>query len=143
MNKQKLAKELMELAEGLLDSQRYKRTAGIGVMTKGQQEAYDGFELALSDIMNQGILSRSQVAKIHHMLKKNMRGMAMPPIVKGFEKYFFDFYGEHGIYPIIGLNKEVFRKALKKYLKISRHDFQGDSVDREHVRDIVYEILGG
>jgi hypothetical protein len=58
---------------------------------------------------------------------------------KGFVKYFDDFYGKKGLYPIIGLTKKDIDKGIELRLK-SRDDMEwsGDSADRELVRD---EIL--
>ena len=139
-----MAEKLLKLAEELLSfSKAVNKVAGVSVMTEEESEAYNDFETALGNIADLGMLNRNQVLKIHQMLKKNMKNVVFSPSFRKFKEYFFHFYGEHGVYPIIGLNDKIFRKALKKYLRTNGHDFQGDSVDREHVRDIVFEMLGG
>lgn len=58
-----------------------------------------------------------------------------------FAKYCFDFYGDKGIYPI-GATMETITKAIAKLIEMRANDpeaipFEGDSVDRECVRDII------
>lgn len=57
---------------------------------------------------------------------------------RAFVNYVYGFYGRNGPYPIKGLTKaEIglatdFRILNEPYL-----DFEGDSIDRERVRDII------
>ena len=63
-----------------------------------------------------------------------------------FIDYVWSFYGEHSdtLYPIKGLTKKDILEASWLYLQMccypSMHEYSwgdGDSVDREHVRDIL------
>ena len=67
-----------------------------------------------------------------------------------FVDYVWSFYGEHDdtLYPIQGLTRKIVRKAIHEYInRIEKGDIEyahyswggGDSVDREHVRDIILE----
>ena len=67
-----------------------------------------------------------------------------------FIDYVWSFYGEHDdtLYPIFGLTKKDIYDAYVIYLdRIEQDDYEyshyswgdGDSVDREHVRDIILE----
>lgn len=66
-----------------------------------------------------------------------------------FIDYVWAFYGEHDdtLYPIKGLTKGMIKGATRLYLQIcsspSNHYTwgDGDSVDREHVRDILLQSL--
>lgn len=59
-----------------------------------------------------------------------------------FTQYLLDFYGPNGIYPMnftasqIRLATELYRSRLPK-----GHEFYGDTVDRERVRDIILESI--
>lgn len=73
-----------------------------------------------------------------------------------FVNYVNEFYNpETGIYPIEGATVEVITKAIKTYIEgvfeteaIYKEGFfgqtwgGGDSVDRERVRDIIFQITG-
>ena len=56
-----------------------------------------------------------------------------------FHSYFNSFYSPLGIYPVRYVKKgEIYAaiKALKE--KYPDHDFEGDTVDREFIRDIIF-----
>ena len=58
-----------------------------------------------------------------------------------FVQYVMQFYGPGGIYDM-GATSEMIRTATLLYLEMGA-DFEGDSVDRENVRDIMirtYEL---
>ena len=59
--------------------------------------------------------------------------------LKKFIKYFMGFYNEEdGIYPIEGLTERDVIKGVEKLFKKDRdYEFEGDSLDREKVRDII------
>jgi hypothetical protein len=52
-----------------------------------------------------------------------------------FFKYFEDFYSSKGLYPIPSYTKKDVLEGIKKIGK----DFEGDSFDRERIRDMIYE----
>lgn len=52
---------------------------------------------------------------------------------KAFIKYFFEFYGPKGLYPIKGLTK----RHVELGIELRGKNFEGDSIDREAIRDIV------
>ena len=58
-----------------------------------------------------------------------------------FIAYVDSFYNEkNGIYPIKGLTNSMIIKATQKYITSQTKDYtwgDGDSVDRERVRDII------
>lgn len=64
-----------------------------------------------------------------------------------FYKYFKEFYGHDGIYPLLRYEvttqkdhdlKDLFDKAIKIRKEMVTHiPFDGDSIDRELVRDII------
>ena len=67
-----------------------------------------------------------------------------------FVDYVWDFYGEHDdtLYPIVGLTKDAIVDAYDIYIeRIEKGDLEyvhyswgdGDSLDRERVRDIILE----
>ena len=67
-----------------------------------------------------------------------------------FVDYVWSFYGEHDdtLYPIKGLTRKIKRKAIYEYVdRILKGDLEyvhyewgnGDSLDRERVRDIILE----
>ena len=69
---------------------------------------------------------------------------------KDFVDYVWSFYGEHDdtLYPIKGLTREIICKAIYEYVdRILKGDLEyvhyewgnGDSLDRERVRDIILE----
>ena len=63
----------------------------------------------------------------------------MRDICEEFYNYVFSFYNEiDGIYPIKGLTKKMIVSATDKYLTSKNCSWgDGDSVDRERVRDII------
>ena len=59
----------------------------------------------------------------------------------GFVSYMLDFYGDDGIYNIGMTADEVLEGTLKLVSDYgSGTTFEGDSIDRERVRDIVLEM---
>jgi len=66
-----------------------------------------------------------------------------------FIEYVWSFYGtDDPVYPIQGLTKEMIVLATAIYLILDKDDSRpemnwgdGDSIDREHVRDIILEIF--
>jgi len=61
--------------------------------------------------------------------------------VKVFVDYVMDFYGKGGIYDF-GVERDEVIRAIGKLIAIRANDpdgigFEGDSVDRENVRDII------
>jgi len=69
-----------------------------------------------------------------------------------FVDYVWSFYGEHSetIYPIKGLSKQdifdafyVYKHRLLKAANVPNNNYTwgyGDSLDRERVRDIIFEL---
>ena len=61
-----------------------------------------------------------------------------------FVTYCLDFYGDQGVYPLgftrgqIELATELYQLKLKQGLET----FEGDTVDRENVRDLILEFKG-
>jgi len=66
-----------------------------------------------------------------------------------FIEYVWSFYGtDDPVYPIQGLTKEMIILATAIYLILDKDDSRpemnwgdGDSIDREHVRNIILEIF--
>jgi hypothetical protein len=58
-----------------------------------------------------------------------------------FYDYVLSFYGPDGIYPI-GATLDMVMEATEKYLQQPETIFEGDSFDREHVRDIMLRDYG-
>jgi hypothetical protein len=58
-----------------------------------------------------------------------------------FTRYMLDFYGSNGIYNY-GFTAEQINLATQLYKTRmeSGEEFQGDSVDRERIRDIIFEV---
>ena len=63
-----------------------------------------------------------------------------------FRNYVLSFYGYDGIYPIEGLTVAKVEVAIVEYLKVCSDPTKvhtkwgdGDSIDRERVRDIILE----
>jgi len=60
-----------------------------------------------------------------------------------FYNYVFSFYNEiDGIYPTDGLTKGMIVKSTNKYLTSQKENYtwgDGDTLDRERVRDIIIE----
>ena len=59
---------------------------------------------------------------------------------EGFLRYCLQFYGPGGLYDIKMTSDEAEKGA--RIVKILCHDFAGDSIDREKVRDIVRVFRG-
>ena len=60
-----------------------------------------------------------------------------------FTQYMLDFYGKDGLYPF-GFTPEQINFATQLYKcrmedQFGQTEFEGDSVDRERVRDIILE----
>jgi hypothetical protein len=57
-----------------------------------------------------------------------------------FTQYMLDFYGPKGVYPM-GFTAEQINLATQLYkCRLPEgHEFIGDSIDRERVRDIILE----
>lgn len=69
----------------------------------------------------------------------------MNSIDKKFVNYFNDFYGPNGIYPTkdrkIPISKQEIEKGLFALMKRKKgHKFEGDSVDRELIRDEMIKL---
>jgi|DEB0MinimDraft_6_1074348.scaffolds.fasta_scaffold00194_12 hypothetical protein len=62
-----------------------------------------------------------------------------------FRNYCLSFYGYDGIYPIAGLTVDYLEQAIVKYIDLCRdpQNFfewgDGDSLDRERVRDLILQ----
>ena len=60
-----------------------------------------------------------------------------------FTEYMLDFYGPKGIYPWKFTTKEIdIATQLYKTRLPQEREFYGDSIDREAVRDIIFEARG-
>jgi hypothetical protein len=57
-----------------------------------------------------------------------------------FYSYVLDFYGPNGIYDI-GATEEEVKKATELVKNEVGDDFEGDSVDREKVRDVILDQM--
>jgi len=62
--------------------------------------------------------------------------------MKAFIDYVLSFYGVGGIYDY-NFNIEEVKKAIRIHLLDGETPFEGDSVDREMVRDIVLDEIRG
>lgn len=67
--------------------------------------------------------------------------------MKEFVDYVMDFYGESGIYDIKATREEVWQATCIRIkrcadMPLNGISFEGDSLDREAVRDIILEIRG-
>lgn len=60
---------------------------------------------------------------------------------KQFIDYVMSFYGDFGIYQILGLRKKDVLEAMK-VLKFRDWDFAYDSFDREAIRDVLLDEFG-
>jgi hypothetical protein len=60
--------------------------------------------------------------------------------LEDFYSYVLSFYGEGAIYPMKA-TKDMVMEATQKYIN-SGADFCGDSIDREHIRDIMMRDYG-
>lgn len=54
-----------------------------------------------------------------------------------FSSYMLDFYGTEGLYPMGMTADEVLYATVVHVNNVGAQSFEGDSVDRESVRDIV------
>ena len=61
--------------------------------------------------------------------------------LKKFIDYTMDFYGQQGLYPM-GMTPDEIQKAVRLMDLFGNFDLEGDSVDRERVRDIVRIMRG-
>ena len=66
-----------------------------------------------------------------------------PKMKLNFTQYMLDFYGKDGIYPF-GFTTEQINLATQLYKcrmeeQFGQDEFEGDSVDRERVRDIILD----
>lgn len=62
--------------------------------------------------------------------------------INDFIDYVMSFYGPGELYPITGINRTVVRKATQDVMRIAKlkgQEFCGDSVDREQVRDLLFQ----
>jgi len=60
-----------------------------------------------------------------------------------FTEYMLDFYGPKGIYPFKFTTTEInIATQLYKTRLPQGREFYGDSIDREAVRDIIFEARG-
>ena len=60
--------------------------------------------------------------------------------INHFIDYVMSFYGADGLYPILGINRTVVRKATNDVMKIAKIrdvPFCGDSYDREQVAQLL------
>jgi hypothetical protein len=63
-------------------------------------------------------------------------------LTKEFKEYFYSFYGVKGIYPIEGLKDIDIIEAIEIRKKnFPDLEFDGDSIDREIVRDIILDKI--
>lgn len=58
-----------------------------------------------------------------------------------FVDYCYDFYGPGGIYPM-NVNKANILAATAIVMAEGKHNFIGDSIDRERVRDVMIDYMG-
>jgi hypothetical protein len=58
-----------------------------------------------------------------------------------FTDYCMGFYGPQGLYPM-GMTPDEIQKAVRLMDLFGNFDLEGDSVDRERVRDIVRIMRG-
>lgn len=62
--------------------------------------------------------------------------------ILGFVEYVDSFYNPvTGIYPIGGATVAVITKAIEEYLSTDSTWGGGDSLDRERVRDIIFQLV--
>jgi len=57
-----------------------------------------------------------------------------------FVEYCLDFYGPGGVYDYGFTFDEICRGMIKRFGYRPSLDFEGDTVDREYVREMVFEI---
>ena len=58
-----------------------------------------------------------------------------------FYTYVRSFYGQRGLYPMGATLRDI-KAATDVYLAREATDFEGDSMDRENVRDILIAAFG-
>lgn len=75
--------------------------------------------------------------------KQGIKTMPTVAAEKSFKKYFWSFYGKTGLYPetLTNLTALEFWNAMDMRLK-GKLEFDGDSIDRELVRDIILASRG-
>lgn len=62
--------------------------------------------------------------------------------ILGFVEYVDSFYNPvTGIYPIGGATVAVITKAIEEYISTDSTWGGGDSLDRERVRDIIFQLV--
>ncbi len=61
-------------------------------------------------------------------------------MIKEFYRYVLSFYGPYGLYPM-GVTLGDVKAATKIHLERTRVPFEGDSMDREQVRDILIAMF--
>lgn len=62
--------------------------------------------------------------------------------ILGFVEYVDSFYNPvTGIYPIGGATVGVITKAIEEYISTDSTWGGGDSLDRERVRDIIFQLV--
>ena len=70
------------------------------------------------------------------------------PVLVEFKEYVLSFYDATGVYPIAGLTESDVEVAIQDYLKVCTNPTRfeewgdGDSLDRERVRDIILAAKG-
>lgn len=75
----------------------------------------------------------------------NYIAMRSNPDLVRFRNYVLSFYAYDGLYPIEGLSVSVVERAIMQYLEICSSTItheqwgQGDSLDRERVRDLIID----
>lgn len=60
---------------------------------------------------------------------------------KQFFSYVYDFYGPGGVYDM-GVTMQDIIAAYELMQELPHYDFEFDSVDREHLRDVLIEDFG-
>ena len=63
--------------------------------------------------------------------------------VTGFVEYCLDFYGPRGIYAYGFTAEEILEGMIKRFAYRPSIDFDGDTVDREYVREMVFDLREG
>jgi len=83
-------------------------------------------------------------------MTSNVIALRSNPQLVHFRNYVLSFYAYDGLYPIESLSVDKVEKAIQEYLKLvvsPKNHFEwgdGDSLDRERVRDILlkdYHIM--
>ena len=76
---------------------------------------------------------------------------ARPPKMKEFIDYVYEFYGPNGIYPMQATKEEIGAATVVRIMGEQPNEygvpmndipFQGDSIDRECVRDVILMLRG-